>query len=308
MSDQPPPQDPPGPGGPGQPPRDPSGPGQPGQSGEPPQYPPYPQQPPGGQPPGGQPPGGQPPGWGQGPQQPGGWDQPPQYPQYDAGPGGQEPYSAATAIGYGWNKFKQNAGPFVILALISVVLSGLLSGVGNAFTDSGVSDTDDLTSLGAGFSVVGMLFNLAAQVVSTLMTAALIRGALDAVEGQQVSLGSMFERWSPLHVLIAALLVSVATTVGIILCVLPGLAVIFFTWFTNFFIVDRGEGAISGIKSSLRFTADNIGQLLLLALLSILTLLLGLLACVVGLLVAYPVVVIAAAYTYRRLTGQPVAP
>ena len=45
-----------------------------------------------------------------------------------------------------------------------------------------------------------------------------------------------------------------------------------------------------------------------LALLSFLCFVVGALACLVGLLVAYPVVSIAAAYTYRRLQDQPVAP
>ena len=54
--------------------------------------------------------------------------------------------------------------------------------------------------------------------------------------------------------------------------------------------------------------AGFVGPLLLLALLSFLCFVAGALACLVGLLVAYPVVTVAAAYTYRRLQGQPVAP
>ena len=65
---------------------------------------------------------------------------------------------------------------------------------------------------------------------------------------------------------------------------------------------------MTAIKSSFSFTSGNVGALLLLALLSFLCFVAGALACLVGLLVAYPVVTVAAAYTYRRLQCQPVAP
>ena len=104
-----------------------------------------------------------------------------------------------------------------------------------------------------------------------------------------------------------ALIVSVLTTIGLVLCVLPGFVVIFLTWFARYFVVERGQDAVTALKSSFSFTSSHAGPLLLLALLGVLCFVAGALACLVGLLVAYPVVSIASAYTYRRLQGQPVA-
>ena len=62
------------------------------------------------------------------------------------------------------------------------------------------------------------------------------------------------------------------------------------------------------IKASFTFVKDNFGNILGLALLSFLIMIAGLLLCFVGVLAAWPIVIIAQAYTYKVLRGQPVAP
>jgi hypothetical protein len=314
MSEQP-PQDPYGQDPAGQPPGGPP-------PGQPPGPPPYGQQPPPGQPPGEPPYGQQPPpgyppqdpsqgGWSQGQNQGWGQDQgygqpPPNYPAPGAGPGGTSPYSATDAIGYGFSKFKDNAGAFIVLALLAVGASIAISIVGSIVSDGASIIAFD--SEGFEFSLVAFLFNLLAQLVGTLFTAAAIRGALDAVEGREVNVGDMFQRWDKVQVVIAAIIISILSSIGFVLCVLPGVFVVFATWFTSFFIVDRGLDAISALRSSFRFTMDHFGALALLALLCVLCLVAGAIACLVGLLVAYPTVMIASAYSFKRLQDQPVAP
>jgi hypothetical protein len=345
MSEQP-PQDPYGqnPGGQppegtpgGQPPHDPNQPPAQPPYGQPPAQPPYGQQPPQ-QPPGyGQDPNQGGGGWGQDPNQPPGGSQgygqdpnqgygqqpyptqppgygqdqgygqpPPNYPTYGADPGGMGAYSPTDAIGYGFGKFKDNAGAFLLLALVAIGTGIVISVIGSIVTGGDALFSYD--SSGFQFSPLAGIFNILGQVAVTLFGAALIRGAFDAVDGRQVTLSSMFERWDKLQVLVVALIVSVLTTIGFVLCVLPGFVVIFLTWFAMYFVVERGQDAVTAIKSSFSFTSSHVGPLLLLALLSFLCFVAGALACLVGLLVAYPVVTVAAAYTYRRLQGQPVAP
>ncbi|MET1061069.1 MAG: hypothetical protein ABWX84_15825 [Nocardioides sp.] len=339
MSEQP-PQDPYGQNPGGEPPEETPGGQPPYDPNQPPPPPPYGQQPPAQPPYGQQPP---PPGYPQDPNQGGGWGQggenqqwqqsqgwgqdpnqpppppgygqdpnqgygqpPPNYPAYGADPGGMRPYSATDAIGYGFNKFKDNAGAFLLLALLAVGTGIAISVIGSIVTGGDALFSYD--SDGFEFSPLAGLFNILGQVAFTLFGAALIRGAFDAVDGRQVTLGSMFERWDKLQVLVVALIVSVLTTIGLVLCVLPGFVVIFLSWFATYFVVERGQDALTAIKSSFSFTSSHVGPLLLLALLSFLCFVAGALACGVGLLVAYPVVTVAAAYSYRRLQGQPVAP
>ncbi len=75
-----------------------------------------------------------------------------------------------------------------------------------------------------------------------------------------------------------------------------------------YFILDQDLGAWESIKASFSFVKDNIGNLLLLLILTWIALFVGALLCGLGLFVAVPVVVIAQAYAYKMLRGQPVAP
>ncbi len=244
---------------------------------------------------------------------------PPPPPTHDGEGGyggyGYPAYDAIVAVKYGWKKFMENAGAFLVLGLLAILIPGVLSALGSlgssasetVLEDPGFSDFAKVT-VGGGSGVVGFLSNLAAQVASLVVTAALVRGALDATEGRKVSISAAFSRWSFLTILVVSLLVGAATTIGIFLCILPGLAILFFTYFSTYFVVGEGQGVIDSIKSSLRFTADNAVNLLVLVLLVGVIVILGACACLVGLIVALPVTTIAGAYTFKVLRNQPVAP
>jgi uncharacterized membrane protein len=243
---------------------------------------------------------------------------PPTYGGYGAPPTGPQPYDVIAAIKYGWNKFAQNAGPFLLLAFLTILAVSVISTIGNVLggafdtsSDYGRSfDSGDGFKLaaGAGSSLVSTAFSLLANIVGVFLGAALVRGALDATEGRKVEIGAMFTRWNAGQVLIMAILVGVGTTIGTWMCLLPGLVFAFFTWYSNFFVVGEGQSGFDAIMSSFKFTAEHIGNLILLFLLAVVICIAGICACGVGLLVAIPVVTIAAAYTFKVLRGQPVAP
>ncbi|MDQ6687529.1 MAG: hypothetical protein M3Z50_07960 [Actinomycetota bacterium] len=283
------------------PPPPPSGPPNDPQGGSsvPPQVPPYgqpyPQQGYGAPPP--PPPGG----YGPGPAAPGG------YGGYAYGDPGPQGYSAGTAFGNAFGMFFKNAGPFLLLTVVVLVVGVGSSLVGLAFNSGHTTSGSGAFSASmTGGSVVGILFRLIGQVLSVIFSAALVRGALDAVDGKPVTFGGMFEGWSKVQVLIAAVVVSVLTLLGLILLILPGIVAAFLLWFTNFFIVDQGKSFWDAITSSVKFTAAHVGPLLLTALLGFLCLFVGALLCGLGLLVALPVTMIAAAYAFRQLQGRPV--
>jgi hypothetical protein len=225
---------------------------------------------------------------------------------------GPAAYDVVEAIRYGWKGFVANVGPFLLLGVLAVVVPGVISFAGSMVNAGGSALADRTSSgVGVGFGLtgglVGFVFSIAAQVVSLFFAAASIRGALDVTEGRRVDLGAAFSRWDRGQVVFLAILLAVATMVGFVLCILPGLVVLFFTWYSNYFVVGNGQTAVEAIRSSFRFTADHLGNLILLFLLAVVIALVGACLCGVGLLVAMPVVTIAAAYTFRVLQGQPVA-
>lgn len=251
----------------------------------------------------------------------GGYGTPPPPPPgggYGAPPGGPyagpPAYDVIEAVKYGWRAFTGNVGAFLLLGLLAFLLPFVISLGGEvlrsggfalaeeAGTDSGIG----MAAMGTG-GVLGFAINLISQAVALFFTAATVRAAFDVTEGRKADLAAAFTRWDKVQVLILAILTAVGTSIGLLLCVLPGIAFLFFTWFATYFVVGNAQGAIDAIKSSFRFTADHIGSLILLFLVSMVIAVLGACACGVGLLVALPVVTVAAAYSFRVLQGQPVA-
>jgi uncharacterized membrane protein len=233
------------------------------------------------------------------------------------GPGG---YSPTDAVAYGWNKFKANPAPLLLGTLILLVVSGVISFVTNLIA-AGIFVDDATTRInsdgtiefdgGSGFFarlMVSMVVSLVVGLVSQLIVAGLIKGALDTADGKPVSVGGMFEGWDKGKVLIAAILVSVATAIGTLLCYLPGLVIGFLTSYTIFFVVDRNMEPVEAIKASFSFVTANLGPTILYYLLGILVVIAGAILCGVGLLAAVPIAVLGAAYTFRRLQGQQVTP
>ena len=133
-------------------------------------------------------------------------------------------------------------------------------------------------------------------------------GLLDIANGQQVEIGTFFKPRNVGSVLIASVLVGIATSIGSLLCVLPGLVVAIFTIFTTVSIVDRGLSPVDGIKASIDIVKSNFLQVLLTWLIIGVIVTVGALLCGVGLLVAGPVAALFLVYTYRKLTGGAVAP
>jgi uncharacterized membrane protein len=313
MSENPPPDQQPPPGYGQQPP---PGYGQqppPGYGEQPP--PGYGQQPPPGY--GQQPPPGygqQPPGYGQQPapgyvQQP-----PPGYGQQPPGYGEQPPpgyggftqpqLSVGAAISYGWEKFKANWGVWVGITLIALIISAVVQ-LPFGGLNFGTGDMDSAFAAGSLIlSIVGLVVSF---VVGALIQAAFVRGALHELNGNKPDFGAFFQFGNIVQVLVASLIVGVISSIGYLLCIVPGVIAMFLTWYTLTFVLDQNQDAMTAIKSSFNLTSQNVGPLLLLALACVGLNIVGALLCLVGLLVTGPVTLIAATYAYRLLVNGPVS-
>jgi uncharacterized membrane protein len=218
------------------------------------------------------------------------------------GPGPAQ-LSVGDAISYGWRKFSQNPGVWIVAMVVAFIIQALLNGIFNGF-DYSVSFEDGASTFGI-WSIIG---SLVTAVVGYLIQAAFVRGALSEIDGQKPAFGTFLQVGAVSAVIVAGLLVGIATTIGLFLCIIPGLVVAFLTWWTMQFVVDRNQDAITAIKSSFNAIKSNVGTLLLLALALVGINIVGALLCGLGLLVTVPVSIIASTYAYRITTGGPVAP
>jgi uncharacterized membrane protein len=227
-------------------------------------------------------------------------------------------YNLGDALSYGWKKFQQNAGQIVIAAIVLVVAFAVVGGIGVAIQAVLTSDAEcHVNSSGAlvcnegsgwiwrmivGALVAGLLF-----VVGQIIGAGIVRGALGITEGRKFEVGEIFRTEQLGQVVVASLLVGVATTVGYALCYLPGIAIAFLTSYTLFFVVDKNMAPVDAIKASFDLTTKNLGNTILWYIVGGIVAVAGVIACFIGLIVTIPLVIIGTAYTYKTLTGEPVA-
>ena len=231
---------------------------------------------------------------------------PPGYPS--GGPGGYvgPPFAVGEAISYGWRKVTSNLGPWILVALIFIAVNvawNLVTGGFDQFTDAYDFGDTNLAAV-TGITFTSVLLSVVGTVISYLVTAFFTRGALDESTGRRPDVAAFFRIGNVVNVLLAALIVGVLTSIGLVLCILPGIAVAIFSAFVYYFTLDQGQDAITAVRSSWSLVAKNFGSvfLLLLALLGIN--LLGAIPFGLGLFVTIPLSYVAVAFAYRRLVGQ----
>ena len=284
-------------------------------------YPPPP--PPGGYPPP-PPPGGYPPpptGGGYPPPTQGGYP-PAQHggypPSGGAGFGGAQGYSVGSALSWAWGKFTSNAVALIVATLVFGLIVVALQVVFGYLSTAVSPDSTTYVSDDSGFSfsynvsgpasiAVSLIGWIVALVVGGAIQSAYYSGILDIANGRPVTIGSFFKPRNVGSVIIASLIVGVATSIGLALCVLPGLVVAIFTLFTVIALLDRNLSPVDAIKTSVDIAKNNFSQVLVTFLVILVVAIVGALLCGVGLLVAIPVVALIEVYAYRKLSGGQVA-
>ena len=260
------------------------------------------------------PPYGQPPpygGAGQAPPPPGGGFAPP----------GEGPYNATDAFGYGWNKFKARPSEMLVPVLVVFLVVIVVEAIVQVLLATTLLATRDCTTTVGGQSVravcgpnpfVRLLATALAGLVVSLIVqslgAGLIKNALNVADGRPASINQVFTWAVKPHVIGTAALIALITFVGTLLCYLPGLIAAFLLNWSMFYVVDKNLSPVDAIKASFSFTTGHLGATLVFYLLGVVAFIVGALLCLVGLLVAAPVVLIGAAYTFRRLLDEPVTP
>jgi hypothetical protein len=205
------------------------------------------------------------------------------------------------AVTYGWNKFKQDPGTWILLMVIAAVggiVVSILSAVLRGSLSSGI----------VGLLLVTGITSILQWVISVTLQMPLYRAALAVTSGVRptTDLLTNFDQLGPF--LLTSLLIGVMVGVGTLFCVLPGVVLAFFSFLAPFFVLARGEQPVDAIKSSFKLINANLGPMAILALVGALLYVAGFVACLVGVLVTGPIVIIAAAYAFKAAQGELVAP
>lgn len=215
----------------------------------------------------------------------------------EIGPG-SEPIDVGACVKRGFEITKRNFGTILLVGLtyLGVTIGAtLVLGMVDSALGMGTPQTEWQTEGGnaiAKYQQTGSPLNvILSQVLSIFLSLGLVRIGLNLVSGKQASVGQLFgEGRKLLPAIGASILFAAMLVIGFMLLIVPGVYLALrFGQYMNA-MVDRNLGVIDSLKYSSSITTNNRLNLFLLALLSIAIVFAGLLALVVGLVFAYPLV------------------
>ena len=197
------------------------------------------------------------------------------------------------ALGYGFGALKTYPGPLVVITLVFLVVTAVLNFIPALFEDA---------------PILQAVVNIGTFLAAAILYMGMIRMALKVTAGQEPEVADLFKADHFGSYLGAGILVGLMVGIGLVLCIVPGILAIILFGFFGFLVLDRGVGAIDSISGSFELTKANLGPLFVLGLAVVGLNLAGALVCGFGLLVTYPITIVALGYAYRSLSGEPIAP
>lgn len=206
-------------------------------------------------------------------------------------------WSSGGAISFGWSAIR--AKPEIVFVLFAgglianavSILGSVIDAFGSA---SGDKDLQTLTAF-MSFGLTVLNFPIACWIGMGM-----IRYELKIVRGEPAQFGDLFSGGPFLTYVGAAILTTLGVLVGFVLCIVPGFYLTICWCFWQYLVVDRGADVIESMRRSWKMTEGRRMDLFGFFLLVFFVNLLGLLACLIGVIVTSALTSVAFAWTYLR--------
>lgn len=236
---------------------------------------------------------------------------------------GSDPLDASACISRAWELVKLHFGTIILTGLVYLGVTMIVE-IPFGIVEAVFSTKGDLRNIESLQSVsmqtrtpIGLTVThqLVSQVLSLFLSLGATRIGLNLVSGKTATVGMIFGEGSKLlRAIGATILFGLMVFIGLILLIVPGIYLALRYGQYLHAIVDRDLGIMESFDYSSRLTTGNRGNLLLLGLLMFVVSIAGLLACGVGLIVAFPITWLASFIAYRwmqygrnaALGGQPI--
>jgi GYF domain 2 len=223
---------------------------------------------------------------------------------------GSEIIDPMVCITRAYEIFKRQFGNILLVGLVYIACAiGISFVFGMAeimVTMMASPDNAPSSEQGTMVIVVTVISRVVQQVISIFLQLGMIRVGLALVSEKEISIGMLFgEGGKLLRAIGASILFGLAMVIGLVLLIVPGIYIAMrYGQFMNA-IVERDLGIIEAFSYSESLTTNNRLNLFLLALLGILIVLVGLIPCGLGLIIAGPVVWLAGLVAYRWMQYGP---
>jgi uncharacterized membrane protein len=190
-----------------------------------------------------------------------------------------------SAISRGWELVRDNPGPTIGSCLIFLGLSLMLA-------------------------FVPILGFIAMIVISGPLIGGTEYIYIRRIRGEQATAGNIFDGFSIafLQLFLAHLVAGILTSIGFVLCILPGIYLSVGYLLALPLVIDKRMEFWTAMEVSRRVIHKQWWIMFGFALVAILIVCAGAIACLVGMLVAVPIVLAAMLYIYEDLFGEPARP
>lgn len=180
---------------------------------------------------------------------------------------------------------------------------------GDATTyDASTGAYTSTATISGGATFLAILGTILFFLVAYGLGANLYRMALMIADGAKPGLGELFKFPRGGGPILLALLIALGTTIGYLLCFIPGVLFSFGAAFAYLFFFDRNLGSIDSITASFKLYGQRFGSALVAVLLASLLLFVGQLLCGIGILLTGPIALLFLTNQYRQMVGGPIAP
>jgi len=164
-------------------------------------------------------------------------------------------------------------------------------------------------AIGVGLSFIPIIGWVAGPLVGSILHGGVLYMFIRRIRGEDVELGAMFDGFNiaPLPLLLAGLLTGVLTALGMILCIAPGVYLAVGYLFALPLVIDKKLDFWPAMEVSRQVVTRHWWSMFLFAIVLLLIICLGALACGFGLILAVPVVFAALSFVYEDLFGTKAA-
>ncbi len=230
------------------------------------------------------------------------------------GSGVPRPADVGKAISWAFDTFKANATAFVALAAVVTVIQ-LVQQLGtrplqNILVDCTNPETPgQLNACTAAIGISAIVAIFIAVVFSLLAFIAQIgveRAAIRTTQGVTPSFSEMFTTQYLGRYILFVIVFAVLFVVGLALCILPGLIVMFLLQLGPYYVLDKGYGVVEAIKASVNAVTKNLGPAIIMTVVNALVLLLGGLFWGILTLITLPFASLFTAHMYRQFNKEPI--
>ncbi len=197
-------------------------------------------------------------------------------------------FSVKEALLYGWKTFKKN-WQFLVPVFVIVTVAGMIPSWLHDWSD------ENMPSISFIFTIIGWLV----QMITSIGTLVIILKLVDKKKPEFTDIYSHYNLL--LNYFLGSLLYGLVIIGGLILLIVPGIIWGIKYQYTTYLIVDKKMSPMDAFKKSGKLTEGVRWKLFLLGLACVGLTAIGMLIFGIGLIVTWPVIMLAGVHVYRKL-------